>query len=186
MSCLHCFIPFDVGDLEFSTDVGSYGYLVNGHPHHRFTFVEHGYLPTRIIIECDKFAHVLDLRDAVFPCVKVHGNSPPMVGLHKLIIYLSLSLLSSRSLRRVLIGWPVLVSIAWFSFMYSYLFPVRTSLNPESPVETPPEQPYTWPTSFRQQVIPLLIWISSSHMQSGTEQQVTIPTNTFSSLTLLC
>lgn len=79
---------------------------------------------------------------------------------------INLFLQSSSSLFRcrlgVLIGCPVLVSIAWLGLMYSYLLPVRASLNPESPVEIPPEQPYTNPELFRQHVIPLVIWISSS------------------------
>jgi hypothetical protein len=46
--------------------------------------------------------------------------------------------------------------------MYSYLVPVLTSLNPESRVGVPPEQPYMCPEAFLQQVIPLLITINSS------------------------
>ena len=75
--------------------------------------------------------------------------------------YSSLSSLR-HCLRGTLIGWPLLVSIAWLGLIYSYLVPVRESLNPESPVETPPEQPYTNPELFRQQVIPLVITINSS------------------------
>lgn len=65
-------------------------------------------------------------------------------------------------LRGTLTGCPVLVSIAWLGLMYSYLVPVRVSLNPESPVRLPPEQPYITPALFLQHVIPLLIVISSS------------------------
>ena len=68
MSSVNGFISFGVGDFEYRTDVGSNGYFINHHPHHRFGFVEHGNFPFGVIVQDNDFSHVLDFFDSVFAC----------------------------------------------------------------------------------------------------------------------